>query len=366
MKKILFIIQFDSFASTLIPVIKQLIKQKYRCDVVLLEWKSTNLRQLLNKNGWISTNILSLFDDFKNDLFLFKVLNKRKTFKLIKDENHDIIIIGTSQTSIIGKISLYIQKYNLKAKLVSGYAGALLNNNKQGFIKGTQRRSQTNLIWTPGIESKKNILSTNLINTKKTRVVDTGLPRFDRLYKKNNNFNIKAENICFFEQPTFPKTYLERKILVKNLIKLAEIKRDSNIIIKPRFKKKIGHAHAPRYLLQDILAKIKRKPKNIVVSHDHIYNLFKNCKLSLTISSTAGLESLLAKIPTFFISDFCRNKNIYGSDYFEIFNATLSFKDLYDNNYKEINYSLVKDAIRFDGENTTRLTQEIVNLVDVK
>ena len=114
--------------------------------------------------------------------------------------------------------------------------------------------------------------------------------------------------------------------------------------------------------------------------YDYIYNLFKNCKLSLTISSTAGLESLLAKIPTFFISDLSQPNaansliqkiNAEGIEINHLINNarsldSLQVKDLYDNNYKEINYRLVKDAIRFDGENTTRLTQEIVNLVDVK
>ena len=55
MNRVLFIIQFDSFAKTLIPTIKNLIKDDYRCDVVLLKKRF--------KKGWIT-------DQFKSARYL--------------------------------------------------------------------------------------------------------------------------------------------------------------------------------------------------------------------------------------------------------------------------------------------------------
>ena len=80
------------------------------------------------------------------------------------------------------------------------------------------------------------------------------------------------------------------------------------------------------------------------------------------IRSTAGLEALLVGIPALFINDFCKNINKYGSDDFKKINATISFKELLNDDIPNINYNMVKDIVRFDGDNTIRLANEIISL----
>ena len=356
MKKFLFIIQFDSFSKTPIPVIEHLLNNAHHCDVVLL-------KQKFYKKSWMSNDILLLFENIKNKLGIFGVYNKRTTMKFIKDNEYHVAIIGTTYTALIKKIDTHLKKYKLKTKLASGYVGALLSNNEESFIKGVQRRGFSDLIWVPGEEAKETILSLNIINNKKTKIVNTGLPRFDNLFEQLDEIkSFSKKNIIFFEQPTFPKNKHERIHLVEQLIHLAIIYKDHNIIIKPRFSEKIGHAHRPKYLLQNILAKINNKPNNIKISYNNIYDLFKECKLALTISSTAGLESLLAGIPTLFISDFCNNDNLYGSADFNKYNATISFEKLFNKEIPTINYKPLDKTITFDGKNTSRLTQELISL----
>jgi len=356
MKSFLFIIQFDSFSKTLIPVIKHLIDNNYHCDVILL-------KQKFYKKAWASSQILSLFDSIKDDLGVFDLLSHRKTLQTIQKNNYSVITVGTTYTIFIKKVRHVIKKNSLKSKIVTGYVGALLKNNKKGFVKGVKRRSFSDLIWVPGQEAKDQILSLNLINTSNTKIVNSGLPRFDSLFNKLELIKKADKNkIVFFEQPTFPKTKNERVLLVQKLIGLAKVYKQNTIIIKTRFKEKIGHAHRPKHLLQDIFDKIADKPKNITISNDDIYNLFKKCKLSLTISSTAGLESLLCGIPTFFIKDFCDNQNLYGSDDFNKFNALVSFEDLYNKNLPQINFSSIFDTVRCDGRNTFRLAKELILL----
>ena len=358
MKKFLFIIQFDSFAKTLLPVIKQLLNNSNHCDVVLL-------KQKFYKKPWISNEILMLFENIKNQLNIFGAYKKRSVMNLIKDHKYDVVIVGTTYTGLIEKIYTHLQRHSLDTKLASGYVGALLTNNESGFIKGVYRRSFSNLIWVPGNESKETILSLNIINKNKTKIVATGLPRFDDLFEKINKIkSTPKKNIIFFEQPTFPKSKSERIFLVECLIKLAQIYNDKNIIIKPRFNKKIGHAHRPKYLLQDIIANIKNKPDNIKIAYNDIYELFETCELSLTISSTAGLESLLVNIPTLFINDFCNDENTYGSNDFNKFDAVVSFDDLLNKNIPTINYELVHNTLKFDGENTSQLTAELITLAN--
>ena len=127
MKNFLFIIQYDSFAKTLIPVIDHLLKNNYNCDVILL-------KQKFYKKPWLSDKILKLFENVENNLTIFGLYSKRKTFQIILKNKYDVITIGTSYTAIIPKIHKYLNQNNLKAKLVSGYVGALLKNNNEGFI----------------------------------------------------------------------------------------------------------------------------------------------------------------------------------------------------------------------------------------
>ena len=357
MKNILFILQFDSFIKTLTPVIENLIKDGYRCDVILLKKRF--------KKEWISRQILNLFSKIESKLNSFVKIYQRDALKIISKNEYSLIVSGTSNTRLIVSIKNLLKKKSKQSKIASGYVGALLNNDFESFKKGLIRRSSSDLIWVPGSDAKKMIYELDIINKDKTLIIDTGLPRFDELYKlkdqyKKTNHN---NNIVFFEQPTFPETKKERIELVNQLIKFAELNSRSNIIIKPRFSGKVGHAHRPKYLLQDILNDFKIKPLNITISNDDIYVLFKKCKLALTISSTAGLESLLVKIPTYFIKDFCGTINRYGSNDFSTINATITFDNLFQNKFPTIDYSKIKNIVRFDGENTKRLTNAFKKII---
>ena len=107
MKAFLFIIQFDSFSKTLIPVIKYLLDNDYPCDIVLL-------KQKFYKKAWISKEILALFDNIKDDLGIFGLYSKRKTLQIIKKNNYSVITIGTTYTSLIERVHYESKKNKLK------------------------------------------------------------------------------------------------------------------------------------------------------------------------------------------------------------------------------------------------------------
>ena len=351
-KKFLFIIQYDSFLNNLLPIIDYLISEGHYCDIILY-------KQFLKKN-WVTRKM-------KNELLHIKNIESGN-FRFIKKKlNHNaynVLIVGVIGTRLIQQIHGYTDKINLeKIKIASGYIGALLMNNKDAFYKGIQRRSLTDLVWTPGFESKNEILSSGFINDLSTKVIATGLPSFDKLYSKLKKINPKKnKNIVFLEQPTFPESKSERILLIKQLIKFAKKHKDKNLIIKPRFPKRTGHAHRPKYLLQDLIKSFSDIPKNLEFSYNNIYDLFTNCGMTLTISSTAGLEAMLAGIPTYFITDFCNGNNIYGSNDFKKYNACITFENLLNNKFPNIDYSQIKEAMRFDGNNTQRLANELIKL----
>ena len=352
--KFLFIIQYDSFIKNLIPVINYLINNNQECEVILY--------QSFFKKRWLTSSIKH---EISHLPYIYTVrFNKIK--KQIKMNNYDIIVMGTIGSALIERVYHCKKQLNLNSiKMASGYIGVLLENKMDAFYEGVKKRSITNLIWAPGDYDVKKIIDSGLINKSNTKVVATGLPSFDKLFSLKETIKPRnKKNVIFLEQPTFPKTITERTILVKKLVKYAKENIDVNVIIKPRFIGKVGHAHRPKFLLQDIIKKIPNIPSNIKFSYDDIYTLYQNSKMALTISSTAGIESLLVGIPTYFITDFCGMENTYGSNDFKKYNTCITFDDLFKNKLPAINYNKIKDEIKFDGNNTKRLANELIQLKD--
>ena len=348
--KFLFILQYDSFIKTLIPVINQLKMKQIACDIILY-------KKFL-KTNWINDSIISLLDNNNYQIaYLNKILKKL-------DDEFDLIVIGSVGGSFINKIVSYIKDNNLKTKIATGYVGLLLNNNPIGFEKGIERRFKTDYIWSPGELFTKKILQSNY-NNAKTIVESTGLPRFDDLYKKSKLFKKQPKKIILFlEQPTFPKTKKERILLVHKLNYIAKNMPEYNLIIKPRFSQKIGHAHRLKFPLSDIVLSIKNLSSNLLVSNKDLIALYSRTKFAITISSTAGIETMLIGIPTYFINDFCDDKNIYGSSDFVDFNTVINSKKIPEMTLPKINYNLAQSFLRFDGNNTKRLVQGLINITN--
>ena len=146
-----------------------------------------------------------------------------------------------------------------------------------------------------------------------------------------------ARTIDFFAS-FVPKTKKERINLLFELNLLAKEFSDCKLIIKPRFPEKIGHAHRLKYPLTELINKIDNKESNLIFSNKELSKLFPQTKFSLTISSTAGIESLLLGIPTYFINNYCKGINKYGSDDFNSFNTVTSINKIPDILSNKINY----------------------------
>ena len=130
MKAFLFIIQFDSFSKTLIPAIRYLIDNNYHCDVILL-------KQKFYKKAWISKEILSLFDNIKDDLGIFDLYSKRKTLEIIKKNNYSVITIGTTYTTLIERVHHESKKNKLSREVIKNIMAQKI---QKAFIKKFKKR----------------------------------------------------------------------------------------------------------------------------------------------------------------------------------------------------------------------------------
>lgn len=347
-KKVLFLVEFDSFLKTILPVYDALQKE-VDTDLILM--------QKIFKKSWITDDITTLLGNrpFTKKLSGFLSVKQIATY--------DVVVFASSSLRSFVPLHQKLSHYNTKTKCVTTYVGALLQNNPETFRNGVRRRAFGECICTPGEEASQRILATGLVDKQKTRVVATGIPRFDALHSLSETWKPLEERklTLFLEQPTFPESPKERALLVDKLIAYAEAFPQKEVVIKPRFKALVGHAHRPKTLLPDILEK-KTFPKNMRVSHDDIYTLFSDTCEALTISSTAGIEALLAGIPTYFITDFCGDNNRYGSHDFDSFENTCTLADLIEGKAPIYSAKQIHQVMKFDGNNTTDFTNEILAL----
>ena len=58
------------------------------------------------------------------------------------------------------------------------------------------------------------------------------------------------------------------------------------------------------------------------------------------------------------------NKNIYGSSDFKDFNTVINSKEIPETTLPKINYNLAQSYLRFDGNNTKRLVEGLINIAN--
>lgn len=350
MKRYLFILQFDSFVKTLLPIIHRL-REDNQVDILLYRQR--------RKRNWVDENIRELLSELPYEEGFNPAL-----YRLLVT-NYDVAVVSSTGARFITYVSKFLAKHQLKTRLATGYVGLLLQNHPRGFIKGAMRRSFTQLIWTPGQESRARVLNTGFMRPEFNRVKATGLPRFDEFHEKVQAWSERTgDQILFIEQPTFPESREERARLVEILAAIARAYPQYSVVIKPRFSSKVGHAHRPKHLLPELIGELNDAPENLTVSEEDLYEQFRRSAFALSISSTGAIEALLAGIPSYFLNDFCGSENRYGSNDFQALGNVVTGKDIIAGELPEIEQAKVTEFLRFDGMNTVRLVQALQELAE--
>ena len=348
MLRFLFILQYDSFIRTLKPVASRLLSDGHACKVILYQKRY--------RKKWVDEHITSMLDGVP-----YEISPRRAVYREV-ERDYDVIVIGSVGGRFILRFVDRVKRSGLKSKVVTGYVGALLDNNETGFLNGVTRRSESDLIWVPGEDAVRKIMATGLI-AEPSKLANTGLPHLDGLFELKDTWpRGDTDRILFIEQPTFPESKRERIRLVDSLCEVARAYGDKQLVIKPRFKNKVKHAHSPKHLLPDLLLTRPDRPDNISVSNESLPDQFPRTEFCITISSTGGLESLLAGIPTYFIDDFCADSNRYGSEYFRRTGGVTSLRRILAGELPELDFEAAQQLLRFDGLNTSRLAEAIVAL----
>jgi len=344
--KIFFLMKYDSFVTTLTPVIRHIISLGIEPEVALL---------VLPGKNWVTSKVTNQLEGISYEILTRKQVRSRAK------RHYDVAVIGTVGGRSLHRFIRKFRKESPATRIITGYAGMLLNNNYRGFLHGLRGRLGSNIIWTPGETSRQKVLSSGLIRQGE-RVMTSGIPRFDNLFKLSMTWanNRDRTQILFIEQPTFPKRKHDRFKLAKFLCDLARVESECTVVLKPRFSKRIPHTHAPKHLMQEMIETMPDTPANLVVSYEHLYDHLPQTKYAISISSTGAVESMLVGIDTFFIHDFCGKKNKYGSNDFKDAGSVVSMDRLLKQERSDVNLDFARSIFRFDGLNTERLANLVL------
>lgn len=111
-----------------------------------------------------------------------------------------------------------------------------------------------------------------------------------------------VRTVLFADQPTVPASRADRAYVYERLVEHARRHPGRRVLLKPRHRPGEDTFHVMRHHPAQILAG-RDLPPNLEIVYDPITDLLPDVDLLLTVSSTAGLESVGAGVRTAFVGD---------------------------------------------------------------
>lgn len=239
---------------------------------------------------------------------------------------YDVIVAGLGGKDLnILIASLLLPTSVSRPRVVSLFPGVVHNGAMESFIT----RSWADVIL---VNCQKDYwLCQKIMKWQggKNQVVNAGaLWAAPSLMKNVKILKEKRNKVVFFEQATVPYTLQERSFLCEMLMDFAIKNHGYELVIKLRQGGGLEQPHKASYCLSNIIATSDRiVPSNLKFSYDSVENEINDAHACITIASSAAYESLLNKIPTFFLSDFGIHGE-YGNDLFLKSNLMVKLQDV--------------------------------------
>ncbi len=341
-----FLLRYDSFVRNHVPVAQRWRERGgearlWVVDDPLKPWITREVEGMLAGEAWRRSHPLRLASR-------------------VAEWRPNVVFAGLILRRGTARMLARLRRLRPGALFVGGYIGAMLDNRPRGFVKGVQRRARLcDLIWTPGPRGRDAVLATGLVPPG-VDVEATGLPSFDQLARRFAAQPPEPRgDILFLGQPTYPKGRAERLDLLRRLAALARARPCDSVLLKPRFQGATHHAHRPRHHYGELLAGLRNRPPNLEITHRPIPDLCGGATMALTLSSTGGIETMLAGVPTYFLDDWCAGSNRYGSDYFRDSAGVVSIERLIAGERPPVRLDWAREVFTCDGHNAERLVERV-------
>jgi len=112
-----------------------------------------------------------------------------------------------------------------------------------------------------------------------------------------------VRTVVFADQPTIPRESWDRAYVYQRLVEYAQSHPEATVLLKPRHRPEESTFHVMEHHPESVLKLLPSVPPNLQITYESITSLLPTVDLLLTVSSTAGLESIGAGVRTVFIGD---------------------------------------------------------------
>ncbi|HEY1176935.1 MAG TPA: DUF6716 putative glycosyltransferase [Phytomonospora sp.] len=136
-------------------------------------------------------------------------------------------------------------------------------------------------------------------------VVETGLPFLsgapydpDAVARGERRYTV-----CFAAQPSSPALRGERLHILERAARHARLHPERDVLVKLRSRPGEHTTHLEDFPYQRLLARLENAPANLSLVYGNMGEVLDRTDLSVTVSSTAALESMHRGIPTVILTD---------------------------------------------------------------
>lgn len=170
--------------------------------------------------------------------------------------------------------------------VVTGWVGVIIENATGGFLNRCAAdvivvNSQSDLRHFTAVAERLGLPTENLLLA--------GLPILSPVRQPLRGGPIRR--VLFADQPTVPRSLLERLFVYRRLIDYAERHPDRDVVLKPRHRLGEDTFHRMRHHPQALLAG-HALPANFTIDYAPVAAQLPNTDLLLTVSSTASIEAI--------------------------------------------------------------------------
>ena len=337
-----FVVKYDSSLKASIPLIEKMKAEGIDVEIMMLHEHTDALDAQFRELGL-------------RDRARYGVMEDVFTFDKVFDVYH-LVLPGHVVREFTYLFRDKFKGADIRPVVVVGLVGLLAGKETDCYVS----RQMADIIYVGTHRDKRMLdeVARKLGTFRDEQVVATGLPIYGSM-KHLEPSNDKS--IVFAGQPTFPKSKVDRAYIVERLLDLAEAYPDREIILKPRHRLDESTFHKVQFHFETLLEGIAKKraiPANFSVSYEPIDKMMAKADLTITISSTAGIEALYLKKNVCILADFSITE-AYGNHFFLGSGLIRDFNQLIAGDMPKIDPDWQRDNILFDQDVTANLLRVI-------
>ncbi|WP_285664109.1 DUF6716 putative glycosyltransferase [Actinorhabdospora filicis] len=210
--------------------------------------------------------------------------------------------------------------------LVTGYVGVVYEKMTDGLLL---RAGADVVLANSAFDADRFRTVYDGVGVPSSSIVETGLPF---LHGRTYDADAVARGerrytVCFAAQPSSPQSKGERLHILERAARHARLHPERDVLVKLRSLPGEHTTHLEDFPYQLLLSKVEGVPANLRLVYGNMGEVLDGTDLSVTVSSTAALESMQRGIPTAILTDLGVREAL-GNHYFVSSGCLASWDEL--------------------------------------